>query len=284
VSYYNEIGMAYNYSCNFNNVPVIDIQHGAINKYHPAYARWKKLPEFGYKLLPKFFWCWSQNEAGIIRNWNTGYEKYHEPIIGGNLYLQKWKSGNDATVKHFDDLLESFKKNKNINKVILYSFNNVSDMELSKTLKLINIINKTFRDKFFIFLRIHPGHKNQILKIKKFFIDNGVENIDIENATNFPLYSLLRLADLHITEYSSTAIEAREFGIKTIFIHKIGKTLFSSLIETGDAYLIENIEDYKIKDFIQLFEIKKSKRNNNSLVHFNSAIEHLITLIGGRKI
>ena len=77
--WYATESMACILACNELGIPSIDIQHG-IQEFHVAYARWNRVPNGGYELLPTYFWCWSEAEASVIRGW-AGDLSAHQPIV-----------------------------------------------------------------------------------------------------------------------------------------------------------------------------------------------------------
>jgi len=52
------------------------------------------------------------------------------------------------------------------------------------------------------------------------------DNVDIKNATDLPLMALLERVDIHIPLWSSTVLEAKQFGVPSIVVHENGQDLF----------------------------------------------------------
>jgi hypothetical protein len=61
----------------------------------------------------------------------------------------------------------------------------------------------------------------------------GARDFDIDNATDLPLYALLRHVALHVTESSSTVIEAAGFGVPTVLWGRLDAESFASYIASG---------------------------------------------------
>ena len=85
-------------------------------------------------------------------------------------------------------------------------------------------------------IRLHPGEKRSIKKIKKYLIDNKVSSFYLEEATELPLYALLRNIDIHITDVSSVVIEAELFGVPSIIIDALATEYYKQQIERKMAY------------------------------------------------
>jgi hypothetical protein len=61
----------------------------------------------------------------------------------------------------------------------------------------------------------------------------GVQHFEIENATDLPLFGVMRLAHYHITCWSTVCYEALVFGLPTSIVHENGKSLFEDYIRRG---------------------------------------------------
>lgn len=231
VNYYNYEGMALTYACQRLMIKSIDIQHGFFNKTHAAYYEWNKVPEEGYELLPSLFWCWSQYEADLMYKWCKNVSKYHKPIVGGNLFLQLWQSNCNIT-QNYDQKIKKRKSESQKDIHILYTFNNVHDDEKYNLLKLLKKLKQVDLSIQF-WLRLHPCHLNHLNSIRYLYEKNNINNVEIVAATRYPLYALLRNIDIHMTEYSSTVVEAKEFRVPSIVIHELGLVIFKELVDSG---------------------------------------------------
>jgi len=60
-------------------------------------------------------------------------------------------------------------------------------------------------------------------------------NFVIEESSVEPLPILINFSSIHVTGFSSSAIEAKELGITTIFFHELSKEYFPSLFDLHDA-------------------------------------------------
>ena len=77
------------------------------------------------------------------------------------------------------------------------------------------------------FLRLHPG--TDIATYSGSDISNlsRCENVEISHATTLPVLALLEKMSIHVTQWSSTVMEAKVIGIPTIIIHEYGKYFYS---------------------------------------------------------
>ena len=235
--YYDVIGMAFNLACRKANIISVDIQHGMQGELHRAYGRWLKVPEKGYELLPEVFWCWSEQEAKTIKSWNSGIEDFHKPLVGGNSWLIKWLNEKDPMVSTYDEKILKLKGPRNDMIHILYTL----QIEAIPEWVLQSILESS--DSCFWWIRVHPTQIHQRAQIKKLLRDYNLNNTELERASEWPVYALLRNSDAHVTAWSTTVLEAADFGVPSIIIHEFGADLFQDQISSGVAKVAYSTEE-----------------------------------------
>ncbi|MEO5740825.1 MAG: hypothetical protein ABIS29_09560, partial [Vicinamibacterales bacterium] len=186
--WYGTESMACLLACNELGIPTIDIQHGS-QDFHVAYDRWNRVPAAGYQLMPTFFWCWSESEASIIRNW-AGALPVHQPIVGGNPFLERWIAGNDETVRAYDEVLTSLKQPSKGKVQILYTLNGSTKDEIKTIAAIVEAVNRSGIESHF-WIRLHPIALDQKALVQGALEEHGLRNVDVENATVLPLYAIL---------------------------------------------------------------------------------------------
>jgi len=215
--YYSTYGFGMISACKKLDIPVIDIQHGIQGDYHYAYGSYKKVPEKGYNLHPDIFYVWSDAEKNSLLKWITKNTKI---FVGGNNFLNMWKDNSNEIVKKYINMLrEKYSLNK-YSKVILYTV----DPQEKNNEKVIKAIQESPSD-WFWFVRVHPK-KVDMLEYTKEKIGSVECGWAINDIHTLPIYSLLKVSDVHVTHRSSTIIEAADFGIKSIVTSKSGIDLF----------------------------------------------------------
>jgi hypothetical protein len=250
VSYYNPICMAFNLACYRLSVPSIDIQHGMQGEYHGAYAGWMKTPKKGYELLPSYFWCWSKNEEKTIRKWSKKIPS-HKPIVGGNFYLQQWRAKSDGVVKFYDEQMKKLVHKSNI----LVTLSPIEEDNIILLEKLFKVTKK-FSSEYKWWIRVHPTMLQRRKEIKYLIQKHAVKNCEVDLATEFPLYALLRFMQVHITSLSSSVLEAKEFGVYSLIVSENGALIYHDQIKKGygvavysDREIIQGIRNIKSKKF-----------------------------------
>jgi hypothetical protein len=250
--YYGWDGMALNLACREAGIISVDIQHGIQNDLHWAYGRWLRVPEKGYELLPELFWCWSDTEAKVIEKWNKKVKKYHRPIVVGNLWLNKWLSGDSDNVSSYDVKVSRIKQKHDKSIQILYTMQD----EIIPPL-ILEAIRESSAFCFW-WIRCHPTLIDKRSKFHRSLGNLGLDNFIVEEASTWPLYALLRHMAIHITGWSTTVIEASVFNVPSILIHEFGSDLFAEQIDKGMAFYAHNSQE--VVDAIMTLGNDKTKK------------------------
>lgn len=106
---------------------------------------------------------------------------------------------------------------------------------------------KNTKDEIFYCIRRHPVQvRNKKYEYQVKYLDDFViehPNCEWRKSTNYPLISILKHCDAHITMISMTAYDAALFGIKSLLLcptlHGINSDKFTDLI--NDGYALKNI-------------------------------------------
>ena len=280
VAYYSLEGMAFNLACRDLGIPSVDLQHGLQGDLHVAYGRWKSLPQGGYELLPSMFWCWSNYEAASIKKWFAKPSLGHSAFVGGNLFLEMWRSNikNDI-VGYYDENILLIKNCLPNVTHILYTLE--GNEEIDKLRLMIKIMRKLGPAHHW-WIRLHPGFLDQRKMVMKILSDNDALNyIEINAATDFPLYALLRHMDVHVTTISSVVIEAEAFGVPSVLLDKLGPELFEKQILSGwaiPAFTVDTIM-LAIETQVSRKALLKKKSDKIDLLNNHNGIDTLVKII-----
>lgn len=276
---YSTESMALILACHHMGIPSVDIQHGLQGDCHIAYGRWNRVPEKGYELVPTIFWCWSEFEASTIKRWSKCNASVHHPVVGGNLFLQRWVADGDDVVRAYDKIMSDLKRNYKDNIHILYSLNGCTKNELRTMVEIIKGVNHSgLRGHFWV--RVHPVTIDQKPEVRRILSENGINNFELDNATGLPLYAILRHMDIHITECSSVVIEAESFHVPSIVVRELGTANVPAQISSGWA-----IPAYTIDEIISGIQLQLERRpllkekRRNSAVPIDEAFDYLFDLV-----
>lgn len=270
--YYSEQGMAFNLACKQLGIPSIDIQHGVQGDNHEAYGRWNKIPNDGYELLPSHFWCWTSSETKAIDKWSNNLTcETHKPLVGSNLWLEKWLSGDSDIVQIYDSLIGEIVDDNHIN--ILYTLQPGYDPQ-PWFYHAVN--NSPSNWKWFI--RLHHNMIHERERVRIMFNTNCTNNtVCIDAATDLPLLAWLRHIDVHVTQSSSCVIEAEAFGLRSVITHINGVSLFENQINNGTAVIAFDMDDF-LKSICHLINNgeKQTINRKSSNIDFPDLIDEIM--------
>jgi len=255
VCYYGDKQMAFNLACHELGIPSVDIQHGVQSDLHHAYGHWNNVPENGYELLPSIFLCWSDYEVSVIKKWSVKVSKWHAPVIGGNLPLKLWQQlGDDKSIGYYDKKIADIKSSCASRIHVLYTLNGYEGHDkLAKITKVIKKVNTLC----YFWIRLHPCNLGQRQVIKQVLDESGISNAEVDMATDLRLYDILKHVAVHVTENSSTVIEAAYFGVPSVVTSEYGAELF--LVQVSSGWALPAYTDDSIISAIQIqFDKKES--------------------------
>ncbi|RAW01299.1 hypothetical protein [Pseudochryseolinea flava] len=217
--YYTLQMLGMNLSARRNEVVSIDMQHGTQGDLHVAYAHFTKMPTHGFSILPKVFWCWDQPSANVIQSW-TSKQLNHNVIVGGNPWI------NFLADQHEVPIIRTSKK------IILYTLQPVEPMLDDYILEAIKKTVSSYE----WWIRLHPRQlkeKDRLIGILK---KSGIERaVNIDDACQLPLPTILQHSAVHLSKFSGSIIEAGLLGVNNIVIDEIGVAAFKHELSNGSA-------------------------------------------------
>lgn len=227
--YYHPVGMAWMLACRRAGVRSVDLQHGRLGPLHGLYTDLTAAPAGGYELLPDSIWCWgSRTKADIERNLNPACAR-HRGFVGGNAWLYKWRYGDTSAFSPPD--LAAFQAGLVGKRKILVS---LQPLDRPVSPALLDAMRAAPADWFWL-LRAHPLRRHTVPEVAALLRQNGVTNFEIDSSSTFPLFALLRMADHHVTVFSSVVVEAAMFDLRTSLLGPEGAAAFAPEVEQGIA-------------------------------------------------
>ena len=258
VCFYSLEGMAFSAACRKNKVLSCDIQHGVQGPKHRAYGQWNRIPRNGYELLPRFFWVWSAYEANCIKSWSKTKSKYHQPMIGGNPWIEICFENPDRFFG--SDNMQKLNILKKAKVRILFCLSGLAQYGVTIPDWLVQIIENSPVDWLWLF-RLHPLELSEREKVHNVLKNCSRAKYDIDISTDLPLPLLMQNVDIHITHWSTTVIEAAHFGVVSIVLHEWGRDFF--LDQVPEKLILQASDEksfYEALDFVQ-----EQKTNNNGI-------------------
>ena len=239
--YYGYPGFSVIAAANELNIKTIEVQHGPQTDLHLAYSNWNKLPNEGYAMLPRNYWCWENNSADLLKK-TFGQNKNYTVEVKGNPWLSF-------------DFGESTLNEQNY---ILYTLQpspvTIETMFSEETIKIIKTSGKKW------FIRFHPRQSesdiNEIKKLLLTSVNNDLIEFEISNSLPLPL--LLKNCLFHVTQFSGSALEAALFDKKTALLSPIGQSSFINLIKENKAEFFDTKKEDFAKNFFNFVQKTES--------------------------
>jgi hypothetical protein len=247
-----------NYAAKQLAITSVEMQHGTQGDLHVAYSKFTKMPISGYPTMPDVFWCWDDDSRNSINDWamKTGL---YRAFTGGNTWIDfNKRSISKVAYKVPDD-------------IILLSL-----QPLSKILDdfIIEAIKKS-ESKLKWWIRLHPRQTEKIDEIKSWFASMGLEKVEIERSTHFPLSVLLEKAIIHITSSSAVVLEALLFDVPSIVTDSLGESLYSSQIDQGKVFKFNVKTGDMLLNKIDELTSVKTKRKKIDAVNWQTVLHEI---------
>lgn len=238
-------------------IKTVDLQHGVQAGWSPVYNHWQTLPKGGYKLLPDYFWVWGAYDQQKIEH-NFPIDSVR-PIIGGYPWMSRQQDFFCS-----ENLLEG-------NETTLFGVISLQDQK--KFPEIFSEIVLSTLGKIQWVVRRHPKHQN----IKFDHLKDVVLSGKKYDECNFSI--ILRKAKIHVTECSTSVIDADYFGVPSIVTGEQGFLNYRDFIENGSVVHIDSTSDVqKIIDDLLLLKIESRM---NVIDNSNTAILALENLMKG---
>ena len=210
VCYYDAKGFALVKAANDLKIPIVDLQHGVQGERHLAYARWPS-NLIHSKFLPSHFYVWNQHSYETIGAWKHDISKI---LLGCNQWV-----------------LERVRKISN--EILLVSLQPIEGFIPEV---LLTEIRDYQGDKKW-YLRLHPTQLHQLERVEDVVKSWGiVQKVNVRDASALPLTTLLERTALHVTFYSSVAVEASYYNVATYFLSQQGATMYRKIIPERLSY------------------------------------------------
>ena len=229
-TYYSLEGQSFVQAARRRGIRSIDLQHGIQGPHHVAYAHWANLPAAGYSTLPDEFWVWSAAEAETIETWRSGCMR-HVPRITGNFWQERWFDDSDPVVARY--LAQARELRDSRPQVLVCGTWGVPDEEITKLIEAAKLCGSSVR----WWWRLHPVLADQVDAFARRLESHGLDGSQVRQATDLPLFALLRATDINVAHSSTVIGEAAQLGVPSVVTSDYGAELHGELIQRGLALL-----------------------------------------------
>lgn len=227
--YYSLPHMAAIYVAKKMKIKTIELQHGIINDKHFAYNFVKNV---GNDLFPDYLFVYGDFFKSFFHNQNYFINSKNVYSIG-YYYLEKLKEENNLELlKHILDI----KFSNYFQKIIVIS----SQITIEEALLafMLNVARRDLKNLYIFRPRII---------YKNYNIPNKPLNFYLSLKEEEDIYRLLKIADFHVTVYSTVCLEALYFGVPNIMvnINNLSKIYFGNILNNEKyTVYVEKEEDF----------------------------------------
>jgi hypothetical protein len=204
-------------------IPVIELQHGTMGKYHVAYNFAEKfdLPTFPDYIF-SFGQFWKDNTRFPIDNSRV-------KVVGWPFYEKK--------------VSEYRKENKkNEKRVILFISQGTIGKELSQI--ALDLSEQVDLEKNKIIYKLHPGEYARWKDEYPWLIDSKIEVVD---KNEFDMHYYFSQADVQIGVYSTAIYEGLGYNLDTYVCKFYGHEFMKELYNVGLAVLVQSSKELIVK-------------------------------------
>lgn len=248
------------------NLPVIDIQHG--NTSTIMYRGYSYEINNKSCLLPDYYWVWSQYEYDYVQK-EGRVNNVLKPVLFGKHY----KNSRNEKNADITNIVNSFKKF--YTRIILVTF-----QYYYRNYEFLKSIISDLDNCLFLF-RFHPlDYKDEGFREHYITYFSELNNIEYIKSTKADINTLFDIVDLHLTLSSASAIDALNFGVKTILLNKdYAKSHFEMYYNNG-VFLTFNSETELKKLILNITKLSSSEMEyyaqNISEVNLKKRLNELI--------
>ncbi|MFL6601412.1 MAG: hypothetical protein ACJ8R9_08775 [Steroidobacteraceae bacterium] len=225
-TYYSLEGLAFVQAARRRGMRSVDLQHGIQGPYHIAYSRWGAPPACGYSNLPDEFWVWGSEEAAAIEAWHSNCAT-HIARISGDFWKQRWRADSDPLIADYLEQARAL-RGPGTQALVCLSWG-LPEQETEKLIKAAKLCKQSTS----FWWRLHPVMASRSDEFARRLRQHGLDDTRVRQATQMPLFALLRAADLTLAHSSTTLREAAEFGVPSVVTSDFGAEFHSELVRSG---------------------------------------------------
>ncbi len=230
-------------ACKLNNIPVIELQHGVITKYHVGYSYEKDSAKKNN--FPDFLFTFGKYWGESV-NYPIPKEKI-VPVGFPELETRKQKCQN-------------VKKKKQI----LFISQRTIGSKLSRfAVELSQIKNLDYR----IIYKLHPFEVKSWKNNFPWLAQSDIEVVDHQGRN---LYQLFAESEVQVGVYSTALFEGLSYHLKTFLVDITGIDYMENLIQTGIAIKINTPEE-----LVSVLSDKRAERFDTELFFKTNSISNI---------
>lgn len=198
-------------ACRLEGVPVVELQHGTIDRYHVGYS----FPGDRTKRdAPDYLFTFGEYWGGAVSL----------PIPRKNVF--------DVGYCFLEREYERYSNSEKTNEIVF-----VSQGTIAETLsKLAVELADQLQDENRVVYKLHPGEQDRWREAYPWLLESDVQVVE----ESPPLYELQARASYQVGVYSTAVFEGLRFGLNTILVELPGIQYMSRFAEEHDVPVVSN--------------------------------------------
>lgn len=200
-------------------IPTIELQHGQIGDVHLAY---NFKGNVRLNAFPQYLFVYGQYDKNKIKN----------HIRKEDIYVV----GSPELDKKVDYYNKSISKKKKKKKIITF----IAGGEYETIDSAIELSRKLDKNKFKLYLKLHPSEYTNWKRKYPNLIDSGVQVVD---DSRHDIYYYLAISDFVIGVASTALNEATRFQCDIMILRRSYYYVSKDLVESGNAIYIDSMDD-----------------------------------------
>lgn len=246
---YNGPNKVFNNLANEFNIPIVELQHGTMGKYHLGYS----FPNFvknKLKTFPNYLFVWGDF-------WK---EQTRFPIDKDKIFVTGFPYLEQKTKQiTFDD---------NRKDILVISQPTIAEALCKEVIKLSDVLED---EKITIYYKLHPGEiaSSHILYQELY----SRENIKVIDQPSITIYDLFPKCKVQIGVYSTALIEGIAFGLYTVILKLPGWEYFEDLQDNENFSFINSMDEINLK----IISNKNSQLDKKNNLWINKSEEEIVT-------
>lgn len=241
-------------------IPTIEIMHGGMGVWHPAYSGWENtIVENGYNILPAYMWLWDKASHKLVEEW-VKKQAFHKAFLGGNTWI-------DMLI-HRQNESYTFPAEK---KIILVT------MQWYDIDQYIYDAIRHASNEYEWWIRCHPARMIAKENVEKNLKEKSLTNkVNLEKANTYPLPIILKNAHVHISAFSGSIIEASLLNIPSIIISNIGAEAYSHYVQEG---ICKTLLNENAQELVQIINHLPKYNAQENIIAIENAYKKVISLL-----
>jgi len=249
---YGRFPMALSQACRELKIPPIELQHGLITAYLPAYRR--ATPSTNKDCVPEYLLAQGEIYAEMVRSGDL-FDP-HKVISTGYPYLQKLLQERTATPA-MKQSYSPFLRN------VLVTSQWIVASEIQDFIVKVATQLEHTQAQIGILFKPHPYDKNDYSSLQKYKHIILIDKFE-------DIFQLFGIADIHSTVYSTSGLEAMAFGIPNIFVDIYQMTKnppFPYIVASPDQFIAS------INEILKQYQDRVTETRNTANLFFTPSPE-----------